>query len=141
MQSHQLSFPSTLEIPSKADLGGILLKNFHRPLRRLVGMRVSGRIKDENRPTYWGCSWVLKRADSVPTSKFRNLRILLHEWFLYQSFLSPRKQKNGSFMQFEKLSGERQGHNNPALENCSLFALCLIQEIYGFFIIIWGRLL
>jgi len=93
LQSHQLSFPSTLEIPSNADLGGILLKNFHRALRRLIGMRVSGRIEEENRPTYWESSRILKRADSVPTSKFRNLRTILHEWFVYQSFLSPRTQK------------------------------------------------
>lgn len=66
-------------------------------------MRVSGRIKEENRSTYWGCSWILRRADSVPTSKFRNLHALLHEWFVYQSSLSPRKQKNGSFVQSGKL--------------------------------------
>jgi hypothetical protein len=44
-----------------------------------------------------------KMIEIAPTSKFRNLHALLHAGFVYQSFLSPRKQENGSFVQSGKL--------------------------------------
>jgi hypothetical protein len=35
-------------------------------------------------------------AENVPSSQLGNFPTLLHKWFVYQSFLSPRKLKENS---------------------------------------------